>query len=236
MKITLKILPLVGVLALSACASHNQTVTRADTAGLSFDQAADADLHAQTAALNATADRLVMASTLKGAALGAAFGCGLTAITGAGAEKCLSGAAVGAVGGGVVGHIKGKKDVARRVRLADPNKMVRNLRAANDQMADVAISLPAHLAAQDVELHRLNEARAKGQISKAEHASAVDVIRKDRARLAEALTLTASQASKASENLKTAASRGQSNLDWHILATSDIAKNATSARSTISLL
>jgi len=69
-----------------------------------------------------------------------------------------------------------------------------------------------------------------------EFASRLDTIRRDRAALAEALDLTAQQSRIAAQNLSQAASRGQSGLDWHITRTGQIAKQATSARSTISLL
>ncbi|MDC1223770.1 hypothetical protein N8Z91_02665 [Ascidiaceihabitans sp.] len=53
---------------------------------------------------------------------------------------------------------------------------------------------------------------------------------------AESLTLSASQANLASDNLESAATGGQNGLEWHFGETRNIAEQAESARPLISLL
>jgi hypothetical protein len=235
------ILPLIATIAISGCAqtlTPNAGVTRADTSAFSFqaDHKSGAALQSQADSLNNMAAGIVRASTVKGAVIGAALGCGV-AIVGAGApEKCVTGALAGGAGGALVGNIMGKKDVKRRVEIANPNALVRNLRRSNDTLDDIQAGLPAHLAIQDVELRRLKSGLANGSVSQPQYDAKVAEIRTNRAELAEALTLTAAQARTATTNLEQATTQGQNGLEWHIMATSKLERDTVSARSTIGLL
>lgn len=231
----------IATLALAGCAQSPVPAdqpTRFETATLTFhsDPIVSDGVAEQAAALNVSAQRLVRASTVNGAMIGAAVGCGVGLLTGGGAVKCASKAAVGTVGGAVAGNLSGKRDVKRRVELASPNALVRNMRAAKTHLTALKNDLPGVLAAQDAELNRLTLAYANNQISRKTHDDGVRTIRDERAALADALSLSAAAALKASANLKTAAARGHTGLDWHIAATSQLARETTSARSTISLL
>ncbi|MFK7835186.1 MAG: hypothetical protein AB8B60_03100 [Sulfitobacter sp.] len=187
-------------------------------------------------ALTASAKGIVRASTLKGAMIGAAIGCGLGALTGSDASNCAKVAAVGAVGGAALGHRAGKRDVKRRVELASPNALVRNLRRANDSLATIQSDLPALLAAQDAELNRLTLSFAANQITAEAHDRQIDAIRAERRALADALSLSAAQAKVASANLREATSKGHHGLEWHISASDQLAREALSARADITLL
>ncbi|MGC1497696.1 MAG: hypothetical protein WA790_17965 [Sulfitobacter sp.] len=234
-------LPLVFAVAVSGCAQtaiSPAEVTRADTSTLAF-QATDKSglaLQSQADSLNDMAAGIVRASTVKGAMIGAAVGCGIAIATASGSEKCVTGALVGGAGGAAVGNIVGKKDVARRVEIANPNALVRSIRRSNDKLAKVQTGLPAHLAAQDAQLKRLKAGLANGTVSQEGYDKSVADIRDNRAQLAEALTLTASQARTATTNLESAATQGQTGLEWHIMATSKLERDTVSARSSIGLL
>lgn len=235
------VLPLIVVAVLSGCAQTATApmgVTRADTSTLSFqaDDKSGVALQSQADSLNQMAAGIVRASTVKGAMIGAALGCGV-AIVGVGApEKCVTGALAGGAGGALVGNIMGKKDVKRRVEVANPNALVRNLRRSNNKLEDIQAGLPAHLASQDAELRSLRAGLADGTVSQDQYDSRTSAIRENRAELAEALTLTADQARTATTNLESAATQGQTGLEWHIMATSKLERDTVSARSTIGLL
>lgn len=229
----------IAALTLTACAQTvPQAPTRLETNPLGFHGSvlASDGMTEQARALNAHANAIVRASTLKGAVIGAAVGCGLSVLSASSAGNCITSAAVGAAGGAVIGNIAGKKDVKRRVTLASPNALVRNLRKANDNLASIQTSLPDLLAAQDAELNRLSLSFAAGQVSKQAHDTRVKAIRDDRAKLAEALLMTAQQSQKAATNLRAAAQAGHSGLDWHISATDQLARDSLSSRSSINLL
>ena len=229
----------IAALTLSACAPQGSThPTRFETNPLSFhnsDLESDS-LTEQADILSANARAIVRASTLKGAMMGAAVGCGLSVLSASSASTCVKAAAVGAAGGAVIGNIVGKQDVERRIALASPNALVRNLRKANTNLDAITTSLPQVLAQQDAELNRLTLAYAANQISRETHETALHTIRQERANLAEALMITVKEAKLANSNLKHAASQGHSGLDWHIAATEKLARETHSARSTISLL
>jgi len=234
------IAPLAVVAALGACAHTptSQNTTRFDGSPLTFhnDAAVTRSISEQTQALEASSRKLVRASTGKGAIMGAAVGCGIGLVTVGNISGCARYATTGAVTGAVRGRIAGKRDVTRRVEIASPNDLVRGIRSANAQLDQIETDLPRLLAAQDAELDALDIALSAGTITQAKHDARRDQIASDRAALAEALTLSASQAELASENLRDAKAQGQSGLDWHINETSKLANDTVSARSSISLL
>jgi hypothetical protein len=232
--------PFVVVAALGACAQNpsTQETSRFDGSPLTFhnDAVVTREVSEQTKALEASARQIVRASTGKGAALGAAVGCGVGLISSGNVAGCAKSATTSAVIGAVRGHVAGKKDVSRRVEIASPNALVRNIRHANAQLDQIETTLPALLASQDAELDALAIALAGGTISQKKHDARKAQIAADRAALAHALTLSASQSQLAEQNLRTAAEQGQTGLDWHISATSQLARESISARSSISLL
>lgn len=229
----------IAALTLSACAlpgTHLPTRLETNPLGFHASPLQSDGLTEQAHALNANAKAIVRASTVKGAVIGAAVGCGLTVLTNSASGNCVKAAAIGAAGGAIAGHVAGQKDVKRRVELASPNALVRNLRKANTNLETITTSLPTLLAAQDAELNRLSLAFAANQITPETHAKAVQTIRSDRADLASALMMSAREARQASKNLREAAAKGHSGLDWHISATDQLARDTHSARSSISLL
>lgn len=229
-----KILPL-ALLGLAACgpapSSHS---SRMAGEPLSF-AAQPAQMDAQAKALTQLSHRIVVQSTIKGAAVGALVGCGL-AVVSSNTSHCLTAAAVGGAGGAVVGHVKGKRQVARRVEKVSPSAIVRTLRSTNDQMELVKSSLPARLAAQEQMLAHLEMQRATGAMDAATYARARASIAAEREAIAMSLIQTEKNAKQAVANLQTAQRQGQAGLDWHISATSKLANEAHSARSSISLL
>ena len=230
-----KTLPLV-VLTLTACGpSPSSHSSRLDGAPLSF-AAQPAQVDDQVSALTELSRRIVVQSTNKGAPLGAATGCGLAVISVGSASNCLAAAAIGGAGGAVVGHVKGKRKVARQVDAVSPSTVVRTLRKTNAQMELVKASLPARLAAQEAALSDLEMQRATGAIDAATYTAARAGIAAERRALAGALIDTENNAKKASANLQAAQRAGQSGLDWHISATSKLSTEASSARSSILLL
>ena len=190
----------------------------------------------QAEALQNSSQRIVRASTAKGAALGLAVGCGVGLLSANAASSCARAAAVGAISGAVAGRKLGAGDVNRWVEIASPNALVRNIRAANDHLADIQTSLPDVLARQDAELLALSDAHLMGQMSSAEYTAGVARIKVERANLAEALSLSAAEARRASDNLREAQRRGQTGLEWHIGAVSELENAALSVRSDIKLL
>lgn len=228
------------ILTLAACSntgSYSLAPTRLETNPLGIhSMPVESDgLTEQAQALTASARGIVRASTLKGAMIGTAVGCGLGVLV-ADASSCAKAAAVGAASGAVIGHVAGKRDVARRVQLASPNALVRNLRSANDSLDFIKETLPQVLARQEAEMMQLSLSFAAGDISKSAHEQQLLAIRSQRAALAEALSLTAAEARQAAANLKDASARGHTGLDWHIAATEQLARDTLSARSNIKLL
>lgn len=232
--------PCTAIIFLGACAQgpNSQQPTRFDANPLMFhnDAVVTRQMSDQTEALQASARQIVRASTGKGAAIGAAVGCGVGLLSAGNIGGCARSATTSAVAGAVRGHIAGKKDVKRRVEIASPNALVRNIRHANAQLDEIELGLPKLLASQDAELDALAIAVAAGTITQVQHDSRKAQIRADRAALAEALTLSASQSKLAEDNLRVAARQGQTGLDWHISATSQLTRETVSARSSITLL
>jgi hypothetical protein len=221
----------------------NSTVTRQEISNapiglLSFpDNRFQEDVVSKQAiALNDLSAKIVRASTVKGLKIGAAAGCGLAIVSAANAKNCVVGAVAGGAIGSAVGYHSGKRQIAKRVELVDPNRLVRSIRKTNDQMELLTASLPALLAEQDQELEKLGFDRDLGKLSQADYDIRYTEIKSHRAALANSLTLSAQQARAAGDNLKNAATQGQFGLDWHLNATERLSKQAASARSSISLL
>lgn len=235
------IVPLVASVLLSACAQNAAPpieTSRVNTAALYFhnDPINQGSVIDQVAALNQSADQLVQSSTINGALIGAALGCGLTVLSASNAQNCLLGAAIGGAGGAALGNMAGERAVARRIELISPDAMVRNIRNASNQFESIQTSLPQLLARQESDLNSLTMQLINGQISQAKHDQSVIQIELERAELAHALTLSARDARQAAENLKAAASRGQTGLDWHIGETTRLADDVDSTRSTFGML
>lgn len=231
------ILAILVTAGLAGCA-HTPEPTRHDTSLLGFqaDPMVQQALTEQAKALQASSQRIVRASTTKGAALGLAVGCGVGLLSANAAGSCARAAAVGAIGGAVAGHKAGTRDVQRRVEIASPNALVRNIRAANDHLTTIQTSLPAVLAQQEAELLALSDAHMMGKMPSAEYTAGVERIKVERANLAEALSLSAAEARRASENLQEAQRQGQTGLEWHIGAVSQLESATLSVRSDIKLL
>lgn len=236
MRISFRFAAPLAFVALAACGQSPSAVSsRAEGAPLSF-AAQPAQMDAQTTALNELSRRIVVQTTLKGAGIGAAVGCGLAVVSAGNAQHCIAAAATGAVGGAIIGHVSGKQKVERRIEKISPSAVVRTLRKTNEQMAEVKSSLPARLALQEEALATLELQRASGAITPKDYANARAEIAAERQAMAAALIETESHANQATQNLRAAQTEGQTGLDWHIGATSKLAKEASSARSSISLL
>lgn len=198
--------------------------------------ASERQMAEQTHALTRMTDDIIRKSTMNGAALGALTGCGLVVLSASNAKNCVTGALAGGAIGAVAGNAVGKKQAAKRVELVSPSALVRSIGKADDHMDVVTRDLPDMLAAQDAELASLNKQLSAGRITEAQFAKRFAVIKANREQLAEALSLSAIQANEAHRNLADAQSKGQTGLDWHLSATKNLAREATSARSAISLL
>lgn len=230
------LLPVFGAVFLSACApAPSVQSSRFEGAPLNF-AAQPAQADPQIKALSELSQRIVVQTMIKGAGIGAAVGCGLAVVSAGNAQNCLASAAAGAVGGAVIGHVVGKRDVARRIEKVSPSAVVRTLRKTNAQMALVQTSLPARLEAQEQILAQLDLQRASGAIDASEYASGRAAIAAERRAMAAELIKTQGHAEQAAANLRVAQQQGQSGLEWHISATSKLAREASSARSNISLL
>ena len=223
---------------LGGCALGTQEATRLDAPMLHVQQqdVDAAEIADQAAALNRMAGDLVRRSTLKGAATGALVGCGLVVVSSSNGKNCVAAAAAGGLAGAAIGRAKGQREVDARVELVSANALVRSIRGMNGQMEALELSLPELLSEQDAELADLKMRQDTGAITSGEYEAGVAAIRQSRAQIAEALTSTIARAETAHGNLEEASQRGQTGLDWHLGATSSLAREATSARSTISLL
>ncbi|MEP5155167.1 hypothetical protein [Planktotalea sp.] len=227
-------------LGLAGCVQSNQGVmsSRSTPAFQSSSSVTSDEMRMaeQTAALNRMTQDIIRKSTGKGAAIGAIAGCGLVILSASNAKNCVAGALTGGAIGAVAGHASGKKQAEKRIELVSPSALVRSLAKADDSMDIVTRDLPNLLAQQDAELATLNHQMASGQITEKQFSKRFEVIKANRAQLAEALSLSATQANVAHRNLQNAKAQGQTGLDWHLSATQSLAREATSARSAISLL
>ncbi|MEN8891577.1 hypothetical protein [Planktotalea arctica] len=190
----------------------------------------------QTNALTQMTRDIIRKSTLSGAAIGAIAGCGMAVLSAGNAKSCVTAALSGGAVGAVAGNIKGRQHAAKRVALVSPSALVRSIGKADDHMDAVTRDLPELLKQQDAELATLNSQVSAGQITEAQFTQRFEVIKANRQQLAEALSLSAAQAEEAHTNLENARSKGQTGLEWHLSATQNLAREATSARSAISLL
>lgn len=233
-------LPLATIAALAGCAelpNSRDAATRLDTSPLVFQNRAQdaAYLAEQADTLKLMAQDLRQKSTLRGAAFGAAIGCGIGVLT-SGADRCLAGVAAGGLVGVVSGSKAGKRDVALRMDTATPENLMRSLRTTQDHVDQMNKSLPQVLADQDVALAKLRTQRETGQISQAAYDAGIADIRNSRAAIAEALTLSGKEMQASRANLQNAVDRGQTGLDGHLDATRTLEKDVYSARSAITLL
>jgi len=154
------IVTLVAATFLSACSEQAipyPEASRVDSNALMFfnDPINEGSVTDQVAALTATADQLVLDTTVNGALIGAAVGCGITVLTGSNARECVAGAALGGAGGAVIGNMVGERSVARRVELVAPNTVARELNAATNQFQSIQASLPQLLDQQEAALNQL---------------------------------------------------------------------------------
>lgn len=209
-------------------AALDQTSTATSTSELQMAQ--------QTNALNQMTRDIIRKSTINGAAIGALAGCGLVVLSASNAKSCVTGALTGSAIGAIAGNAQGKANAAKRIELVSPSALVRSIGKADDAMDVVSRDLPSLLAQQDAELDALNQQMASGQLTQAQFTQRFEVIKANREQLAEALSLSAAQANEAHRNLQGAQAKGQTGLDWHLNATKQLAREATSARSAISLL
>ena len=232
------LVPLMAATALSACMHVTPEASRAENAALYFhnDPIVDGSVAKQVDALQQMADEIVMQSTLKGGAIGAAVGCGLAVVASSHIGKCAASAAVGAAGGAIAGRAAGQRSVKKRMQLVHEPELSRSLRNASNQFESLRDDLPGLLAAQEERLNALALQLAGGQISRAEHDRGVAKVNSERAALAEALSLSEADMRRAVRNLQTAAARGQSGLDWHIRTANQLADDVASQRASISLL
>lgn len=100
----------------------------------------------------------------------------------------------------------------------------------------ISSDLPQLLARQEAEVQTLAMQKRKGTLSDAIYQRGLAENRASRAELAETLMLSSAQARTASANLRDAAARGQTGLEWYISAVDQMELDTTSARSSISLL
>lgn len=225
---------------LSACSQQPIAIeaSRVDNGSLYFynDAINDGPVIDQIAALNQSADNLVRSSTVNGAMIGAALGCGLSVLSASNARHCVAGAAVGGVGGAMIGNKAGERDVERRVELVAEGDVMRSLQNADSQFKSIRSDLPAFLALQEQQLNSLAMRLIRNEIDQSEHDLAVLKIEQERIDLADALDLSARDARRAHSNLLAAARRGQTGLDWHIGAASRLADDVESTRMSFSLL
>jgi len=228
------------VLSLAGCMqSHGPTVSSrsnfAENAAVSAMPSEDI-MAQQTHALTKMTKDIIRKSTVNGAIIGAVAGCGLVVISAANAKNCIGGALVGGSVGALAGNANGKKNARKRIELVSPNALARSIGKADKHMDLVTRDLPTLLAQQDKDIAALTQSMKNGQITEAQYVQRFNAIKTNRAELAQSLSLSAAQANEAHRNLEAARSQGQTGLDWHLSATKNLARDATSARSNISLL
>ena len=241
MNVRMKFLPILCVTLIGGCGQVSNDAfetSRFDTSHVAIADVTRSDkaMAEQAELLNDMAKGIVRASTRRGAAISATFGCGLALVAASAAKDCVAGALVGAAGGALVGNAAGKKELARRIEVVSPSDVVRSISRTKDQLRSVQATLPAHLAKQDTELATLKAALGRGAISQEAFEKRLGEIRDNRAQLAQALMQSENETRTAAQNLSAAATKGQTGLDWHILSTKKIEEDAFSTRSSITLL
>lgn len=235
-RISILLSSLSVVSVVGACAPTTQIATRAETAPLSFQQGPSLNaVEDQAVTLNLMADELVFRSTVEGGANAGIFACGIATLWN-GAQSCAVGAAAGAATGGFFGRATDRRATDDPAEMVSAAALVQSIRGMNGQMDMLEVSLPDLLAQQDAELTDLELRRDVGSMSQAEYEQSVFAISQSRARIAHALTLTEEQAKQANYNMQIAGSQGQDGLGWHLSATAQLAREASSVRSLIAPL
>lgn len=228
------ILSAAACVTLTACSQGQSAVeaSRVDNDALFFynDAVTQGPIVDQVDALSQSANDLVRKSRVNGALVGAAVGCGLTAISGANARNCVAAAAVSGASGALIGDMVGEQRVQKRVELVSEGEVARRLRTATAQVQTIQTSLQAYLAQQEQQLNSLTMQLVRGEIDQQEHDLAMLQIGQDRMNLGDALQLSGREARRAANNLERAARRGQTGLDWHIGAASRLADEVESTR------
>ena len=189
----------------------------------------------QADALNKMSTDLVRKTTLNGAAIGALAGCGL-AVVGGSKNQCIQAALVGGAVGAVTGHAKGKARVAKRVEIVELSRVLPSLRTTTNQLGVVASGVDTLIAEQDAEIFALKQQVEAGQLSQETYETRLSDIRLVRSELAQALSLSASQAKQANLALQNAQDQGQTGVEWYISATEKLEQDSVSARAKLSLL
>jgi FAD/FMN-containing dehydrogenase len=77
-------------------------------------------------------------------------------------QQCVGGAVTGDAAGALVGHHPGKAQIVRRIKLVNPNQLVRSIRKPKNAIKELTGSLPGLLAAQNKELDALSFDREYG--------------------------------------------------------------------------
>lgn len=224
--------------AVAGCASLSPVVTRnaVDDGAMQVAIHDDQGLIAQAQAVERASRELLLRSTMKGAALGAAAGCGLAAMSGGGSSKCITGALAGGAIGAVAGNAAGKAAIEKRVEIVDLSRIMPAMRSADGEMARLTADMPSVLKAQDAEIAALDKALAEGTVTMDAHAARLAEIRDTRRQLIDALSLTEKQARAARAALISAEDAGQDGLAWYVLRTRALESEAVSAREAITLL
>lgn len=231
----------ICIMTTAACGQKNH-VSRNNSGILSFaaQEVAGPEqaMLAQARALDDMTREMVRSATLKGAATGAAAGCGLALVTASAADgsNCVVGALAGGGVGAVVGNALGRKRVAERVEIVKLSRVTPAISGAQREMAEFNDGLTELLSFQDTALTELKFQRDTGQITPDAYAAQEAQIREVRVDLAHALSLSAEQARATKLALKNAGEQGQTGLDWHIMSAETLEDEASSARSRISLL
>ncbi len=213
-----------------------RTQTLTETPTLQDVTAQEAQLTEQATALDRLSNDLMRRAMTRGAKVGAAAGCGLAVVSTSSGANCLAGALAGGTVGAVAGHAAGKKQVDARMELVSLSRVTPSITRTRDQMQLVEQGLPDLLASQARELATLRERMLAGELTETAFDARVAEIKQSRAMVAEALSLSASNARAAHKALAEAKSDGQTGLDWHLMMVGKLEKDALSARSSISLL
>jgi hypothetical protein len=134
----------------------------------------------------------------------------------------------------LVGHHPGKAQIVRRIKLVNPNQLVRSIRKPKNAIKELTGSLPGLLAAQNKELDALSFDRGYGDnfssaICKKLYRNSNKPHCIGRVPDTQRVTSELSQWQSGS-----AATRGQTGLEWHFGETRNIAEQAETARPSIS--
>lgn len=229
----------LSVIVMSVAACGQMPSVSRNASALSFtatQDGADDAMVEQARALDQMTKDILRRTTMQGAAIGAAAGCGLAVVSASEGGKCLMGALAGGAAGAVVGNAVGQRKVRERVELVSLSRVTPAISGAQKQMATLTETMPGLLESQDQEIADLKAAHAAGEISDKAYAGRMAEIRAARAEVAQALSMSAEQAHAAKLALKDAGAKGQTGLDWHIMSIETLEDEAVSARSRISLL